>query len=206
MLFQSILLLKRNWKLCTYSWRLALTPRGFLSFLEISEGKHFSALAKTYLYTESPSGELGPLETSWRGQLHFSMGNISMFQTQCATFILPSTAAICINRTDMFLGSMRCIHHVFKLRKTRALCCIHHVYKLRKTRALRSIHHVYKLRKTRALRSIHHVCKLRKTRALRTSTICASAERHVHCVASTMCARDKNVSMPHPTHPTPQKP
>ena len=67
-LFQSILLLKRNWKLCTYYWRLALTPRGFLSFLEISEGKYFSALAKTYLYTESPSGELGPLEISWRGR------------------------------------------------------------------------------------------------------------------------------------------
>ena len=48
--------------------------------------------------------------------------------------------------------------------------------------------HVCKLWKTRALRSIHHVCKRQ--------------DRHAHGVASTMCARDKNFCIPHPTHPT----
>ena len=40
-LFQSFLLLKRNWKLCMHPKRRSLTPRVFPFFVEISEGKYF---------------------------------------------------------------------------------------------------------------------------------------------------------------------
>ena len=57
--------------------------------------KSQNASTKTYLYTEPPSGELGPSVVSGRDdKLHFSMGNTSMFQTQSATFILKKVARV----------------------------------------------------------------------------------------------------------------
>ena len=116
-LFQSFLLLKRNWKLCMHPKRRSLTPRVLPFFVEISEGKYF-------LSTLSPLQVSLALERFLVAddKLLFSMGNTFMFQTQSGTFILPSTVAISINGTDMFFWkrTLRSIHHVCRLRQTRA--------------------------------------------------------------------------------------